>query len=97
MDELIELPGANKSTIVLCSLEYHGIVSDLVVAPTVIAVEIHPGEETAPVTASLPEAIIVATPAAFKSSMMDLSTSSSQAEYYSPPPKLIFAAATLTP
>ena len=89
---MICTPGAKKSISVL-ELENNATVSVSSVAPTVIAVEMQPGELTALVKPSLPEAITVAILADLRLSIAGLRASLSQAEVKLPPPMLMFAAA----
>ena len=70
-------------------------VSDLVVAPTVTAVEMQPGEPTNGLYPLLPEEIVVKTPAFRRWSIADFCTASSQASLCWPPPRLMLTDATL--
>jgi hypothetical protein len=77
----------------VAAFEYEATTSDLVVAPTLIAEDMHPGELSAFLIPSLPAAIVVAMPTDRRLSMMNFSGSESQAEVNRPPPRLRFAAA----
>src|SRR5829696_6442904 len=100
-DDKMPTPGASRSTIPE-KLELGAMVSRfvvmesfVVVLPTVIALEMHAGAATASVKPSLPEAITVAIPAAFRLSMMALRSAYvvSQLRVYRPAPKLMFTEA----
>jgi hypothetical protein len=73
------------------------MTSCLSVEPTVTAVEMQPGADTALVKPLLPAAIAVATPTLLRLSMLALRLSVSQALVNWPPPRLIFADASETP
>src|SRR5688572_7135562 len=91
-DDLMFTPGASRSTIPDI-LELGAMVSFLVVAlsftvvaPTVIALEMHAGAATALVKPLLPEAITVAIPADLRLSIIALRASESQKRLNWPPP-----------
>jgi hypothetical protein len=73
------------------TFEYEATVSVFVVAPTLIADEIQPGEVRAFVDPLLPAATTVATPARRRLSMIGFMGSPSQGEVDKPPPRLRFA------
>ncbi len=73
--------------------EYEATTSDLVVAPTLTAEDMHAGELSAFVAPLLPAATVVAMPTDRRLSMMAFSGSESQAEVNRPPPRLRFAEA----
>ena len=79
IEELMAVPGAKRS-MKYALLEYAATKSPLVVAPTVTAVEMHPGAPVALTYALFPEEITVAMPAERRLSMMALRASSSQGE-----------------
>ena len=92
--ELMLEPGASRSRI--CALlEKLDTVSDLVVEPTLIAVEMQAGAPMAEVRLSLPDAITVAIPAERRRSIAAFAGWSSQADAYWPPPRLMLTAAML--
>src|SRR5690349_7068737 len=90
------VPGAIRST-TADMLVKEEIMSDLVVDPTVTALEMHPGWLTIEVELSLPAAIAVNTPAARKLSIESFCESPSQLLEVRPPPRLMLAEATLMP
>ena len=71
--------------------EYDATTSALVVAPTLIADEMHPGALTEFVDPLLPAAMAVAILADRRLSMIDFVGSPSQGELERPPPRLRFA------
>src|SRR5918994_146744 len=98
-DDLMLVPGASRSTIpdifelgAMVS-RFVVMVSSVIVLPTVIALEMHAGKLTASVKPSLPEAITVAMPAAFRLSMAALRGFVSQKRLNRPLPRLMFTEA----
>jgi hypothetical protein len=89
-EEVIDDPGARTDT-KDAMFEYDASASAFVVAPTLIAEEMHPGALTEFVDPLLPAAMAVAMPADRRLSMIGFVGSPSQGEVDRPPPRLRFA------
>jgi hypothetical protein len=89
-EEVIDDPGARTDTND-AMFEYDATASAFVVAPTLIADDIHPGALTEFVDPLLPAAMAVAILADLRLSMIDFVGSPSQGEVDRPPPRLRFA------
>ncbi len=88
-DDWMPTPGARRSR-KLAAFEKPATASAIVVAPTLITLEIHAGEPKAVALPSFPDAAMVAIPTERNESTMGLWGSLSQTEANSPPPRLKF-------
>ena len=88
------MPGAS-SEVKKDRFEYEAIVSFLLVAPTLIAVETQAGELMALTALLLPAEMTVAMPADRRLSIAGLTDEPSHVEVFVPPPRLRFAEAML--
>ena len=89
---MIELPGAS-SDVHDAMFEYEATASCLVVAPTLIAVEMQPGSLMPFTELLLPAEITVAMPTPRRLSIAGLTEEVSHGAVFSPPPRLRFAEA----